>query len=99
MVTPAIAVNAVFARLNAKERELFFGALLSEVFTTFGRLDAKEKLRWAAAARKLVEILQIFQRDPSDKPGCSMTQALDLVCEFSAQACHPANQPASRTKH
>ncbi|MFK4772335.1 hypothetical protein [Rhizobium sp. ZW T2_16] len=84
-MTEALDKENFETRLSTKEKRMFFEALRMEVVKTFKGFDPTTKRRLAGSARKLIEILQLFERDPYDSPHCSIAQVVDLACQFTAQ--------------
>lgn len=78
-------VEKVIGKMSTGDKVLFFRTLRLEVVRSYGALDFQDKQRWASSAKQLVEILQHFEREPSDATGCSMSKAAELACEFTAQ--------------
>lgn len=72
-------------RLTDEERRLFFRNLKKEVTRIVCELDPASRSRWSISARKLVEVLDFFETDPTDTLACTMEQAVELACEFLAQ--------------
>ncbi len=82
-----------------QDRRLFFASLRMEVIAAFGCLDAVQKRRWTQAASQLVDILQLFESQPENAPGCSMIHAVELACEFMAQIRYPFQSGTNQTLH
>lgn len=68
-------VENVIGKMSTGDKVLFFRTLRLEVVRSYGALDFQDKQRWASSAKQLVEILQHFEREPSDATGCSMSKA------------------------
>ncbi len=91
--------EAIIGSLSIPDRRLFFASLRMEVTAAFARLDHRKKHGWSEAARQLVEILQLFERDPTNNPECSMIHAVELACEFMAQLRHALGTSRNETIH
>lgn len=89
MANREIVAEDVVSGLNSNERRHLFATLRGEVCAAYMQLSTESRRRWAPSARRLIEILDFFARDPCDQPGCSMGQAVELVCEFIAQTRRP----------
>lgn len=91
--------EAIIGSLSIPDRRLFFASLRMDVTAAFARLDDRQKCCWSEAARQLVEILQLFEREPTNNPECSMIHAVELACEFMAQLRHALGTNRHETVH